>query len=277
MSFPSLYTPPVRAAAVFLMLLAALMLLNACEDPPGSADVSPSNTSLRSISVTPDSIITDPEDGIVDRNHNIVVEVRTMPDATPEGPRYSVVRGTAGESFREGQLRPAEGEDGLLEASFTISLPSNTFETFTIYAFDAGEGGQLSNTLSTRLELIGFTTEPPQLLSFDHPESVAIPETGVQPIRFESKVVHPQGQENINQVVLELFDSSGARVGTGPFEMFDDGDIDDSGDLVAGDSVYTRTFSINPDNVADVYDVFSYATDRQGLVSDTLFSTITFE
>lgn len=259
------------------MLLATLLLLSACEDPPGSAGVEPSPNSLRSISVSPDTIINDPADGITDRQYDISIEVRADPDAALQNPRFSVVRGDFNEAFREGNLQTSDDESGLLTAEFSFTLPSSTFETFTIYAFDAGENGQLSNTLSTKAELIGFTTEPPEMIFFNHPESVTIPASGTQPIRFESKVVHPQGQQNISEVVLELFDSSGNRVGPGPFEMFDDGELNESGDLVPADSIYTRTFAINPDNIADVYDVFSYATDRQGLVSDTLRSTITFE
>ena len=273
----SFLLPTLWRTAAALLLFSGLLLLNACDDPPGSAVVTPSSNSLRSINVSPDSIITDPAEGIADRQHSVSIEVRAAADAVLENPRYSVVRGDFNEAYREGALQPSPGEDGLLTADFSFTLPSNVFETFTIYAFDAGANGQLSNTLSTKIVLIGFTTEPPEMIFFNHPESVTIPDSGVQPITFESKVVHPQGQGNIRQVVLELFDSSGNRIGTGPFEMFDDGEINDSGDLVPADSVYTRTFSINPDNAADVYDVFSYATDRQGLVSDTLRSTITFE
>jgi hypothetical protein len=271
-----LFPVSFRPAGAFL-LLAGLLLLSACEDPPGSAATEPSPNSLRSISVSPDSITNDPADGITDRRHDISIEVQTVPGAELQNPRFSVVRGDFNEAFREGNLQATDGQSGLLSGEFSFTLPSSTFETFTIYAFDAGENGQLSNTLSTKVALIGFTTEPPEMIFFNHPETVTIPDTGTQPIRFESKVVHPQGQDNITQVVLELFDSSGNRVGTGPFEMFDDGETNDSGDLVPADSIYTRTFAINPDNIADVYDVFSYATDRQGLVSDTLRSTITFE
>ncbi|MFW6347065.1 MAG: hypothetical protein ACOC2C_00470 [Cyclonatronaceae bacterium] len=273
----SFLLPILWRTAAALLLLSGLLLLNACDDPPGSAAVTPSSNSLRSINVSPDSIITDPAEGITDRQHSVSIEVRTTADAVLENPRYSVVRGDFNEAYREGSLQQSPGEDGLLTADFSFTLPANVFETFTIYAFDAGTDGQLSNTLSTKVALIGFTTEPPEMIFFNHPESVTIPDSGVQPITFESKVVHPQGQQNISQVLLELFDSAGNRIGTGPFEMLDDGEVDDSGDLVPADSVYTRTFSINPDNAADVYEVFSYATDRQGLVSDTLRSTITFE
>lgn len=66
-------------------------------------------------------------------------------------------------------------------------------------------------------------------------------------------------------------------LGGEPFTMLDDGDEQNSGDEEAGDGVFTRAFSIGPNNQPETYDIRAYALDRQGLSSDTISSTLTIQ
>ncbi len=263
---------------LFLMASAALLtlpLLSACDSPPGSSPYPTANNAFHSISLDPDNVVFDPDEGVVNQTLNINISVDVRSDAELSNPRFNVYRSSDRAVFRDGSLTTVS--EGELAGEFSFSVSSTSFETYKVYVFDEGAGGSVSNTLEHKLVLTGIPTDPPVVLSLDHPPVVQIPDEGETAIRFETEVEHPQGLEQISAVYLELFDSNGNQIGGDRFEMFDDGDEESSGDLVAGDGIYTRTFAINPNNQPDTYDVFTYAVDRAGLTSDTLSSQLIIE
>lgn len=259
-------------ATIFLFLIAGI---SACDAPPGSAPYQVSPQPFSSLSLIPEALQFDPAAGVRDTTITVQITAQLRPGLMPVNPTFSVRRQGFPEAFRQGPL--TLNQDGSLTAEFTFSTATNNSLVLSVFVFDALEGGVLSNTLQRNLVQTGFTTQPPQLISFDHPTEVSIPTEGTVSFRFETEVFHPEGQENILTVLLELFDSAGNFLGGEPFTMLDDGDAQNSGDRDAGDGIFTRAFSIGPANQPEVYDVRTYALDRHGLSSDTLTSTFTIQ
>ncbi len=268
-----------RQLAGFLLIPAVILLpfLSACDSPPGATPYPVSSSPFVSITLDPDSVSFSPEAGIKDTTLVINISVSIRPDSDLQSPSFNVVRESDRAVFRDGSLNRIS--DSELEGAFSFNVPTTIFETYTVFVFEKTDDGGLTNTLEHKLSLSGFTTDPPVILGINHPSSVQIPNEGVSPIRFETEVEHPQGLSQIRDVFLELYDSAGNQIGGDRFEMFDDGDDSPggSGDQVAGDGIYTRTFEINPNNQPDTYDVLTYAIDRSGLTSDTLTSQLVIE
>lgn len=267
---------PIHPTIFPAVLVAMLVLqLSACDSPPGSSPYEESPAPFSYLSIDPDNVIFNPEEEIRDTTLTINIEAGLKEGAITNNPSFTVSRHGTSNVFREGLLTP--GGNNTVVGSFTFTVPSNTFQDYTIYVFDTTEGGRISNTFQTQLRLQGFTTQPPEIISFNFPEVVQIPIEGFQPIRFETEVEHPQGQSQIQTVFLSLIDSDGNQLGGEPFTMLDDGDADGSGDLEEGDGIFTRTLEIGPNNQPDVIEAFTWAIDRQGLSSDTLSSTLTIQ
>ncbi|MCH8556522.1 MAG: hypothetical protein LAT84_01810 [Balneolia bacterium] len=252
-----------------------LFFIAACDSPPGATPYEEIPAPFSSMSIDPSVVVFDSTQEISDTTLTIQIEAGLKPDAITNNPQFTVSRHGSSTVFREGLLQP--GNNNTVVGSFTFTVPSNTFQDFTIYVFDETEGGRVSSTFQTQLQLQGFTTQPPQILSFTFPSVVQIPVEGFQPIRFETEVEHPQGQAQIQTVFLALFDTAGNQLGGEPFTMLDDGDEGGSGDLEEGDGIFTRTLEIGPNNQPDTYEVLTWAIDRQGLSSDTLSSTLTIQ
>lgn len=265
---------PFLSLPLILMLLAAV-LISACDSPPGSAPYKVSPQPFSTLTIIPNELQFDPAEGIRDTTVTIQIIAQSRPGQMPVNPSFSVRRQGLSEAFRQGPL--TMNQDGSLTGEFTFNTATNNSLELTVFVFDAPQEGVLSNTLQRRLIQTGFTTQPPQIINFDHPSVVTIPTEGTVAFRFETEVFHPEGQENILSVLLELFDSAGNLLGGEPFLMLDDGDVQNSGDLDAGDGIFTRAFSIGPGNQPEVYDVRTYALDRHGLSSDTLTSTFTIQ
>ncbi|AXJ01007.1 hypothetical protein CYPRO_1757 [Cyclonatronum proteinivorum] len=260
---------------LFLGIVLLISTISGCETPPGAAPYEVSPEPFRSLTLIPEGLQFDPAQGIRDTTVTVDINVQLRDGQLPENPVFTVVRQGFPGTFREGSLNL--NQDVSLTASFSFSTTTNSSFALTVYVFDQTDSGVLSNTLQRNFTQTGFTTQPPEILGFEHPPLVNIPTEGTVSFRFETEVFHPEGQENIELVLLELFDSKGNLLGGEPFSMLDDGDIENSGDLEAGDGIFTRAFFIGPENQPEVYDVRTYALDRQGLSSDTLTSTFIIE
>ncbi len=158
-----------------------------------------------------------------------------------------------------------------------LQLQAKTFDfnDYKLQVFAQRELTPASNTASATLKLRGFAVDPPQIISVSNPDTLRIPDTGTQLFSISAKVVHPFDRSLINQVFLDILDESNTRLSGSPFEMFDDGNPN-SGDLAAGDSIYTRQFQINASNNPAVYSLLFFARDNLGASSDTVKSKMVF-
>ncbi|SHK58977.1 hypothetical protein [Rhodothermus profundi] len=138
--------------------------------------------------------------------------------------------------------------------------------TVLVYAVDNEQ--RLSNQVRGTL-WFWATGGPPVIEAVQVPDTLRRPAPGEPPVVFQvvARVSDPDGLENILRVELRV--NEGA-----PILLCDDGSkgicggIPNSGDAVAGDSLFTMTLSLAHDNVPGTYTFAFQAIDRTGLTSE---------
>lgn len=151
--------------------------------------------------------------------------------------------------------------------SFTWETETTRFEEFVVelYALDL-YGYGISHQATVQIE--GIASDPPIILWAQNPSPVQIPtDDQTVNIPFQAKVTDPDGQNTIDRVFILFENEDGSLLVPTPNILTDTGlGLDD----VAGDSVYTITFSINKSNTPQNRSVLYYALDKAGLSSDTI-------
>ena len=79
----------------------------------------------------------------------------------------------------------------------------------------------------------------------------------------------PNGQNDILKVFFIVYNPDSSTNGS-ELELFDDGNIDDHGDLVSGDGIYSRLIQINETNQKGTYRFEFQAIDRGGKSSNII-------
>jgi hypothetical protein len=247
-----------------------------CDTPPGQADYFEEAPRLTNFRILPDRVDFDRGIGAVDTTLIIQLSVDLGEGFSSSAPpNYKMIDNSNGAVIRESTF--SQFNEATRRWSHIVSLATTTtvVKDYTIHAWISSENETILSKAQGTFSIFGFSTSPPEILWVDNPDSVRIPDAGTVDFSFFANVVHPDGQSNISEVLLALSDGSGNALTGSPFEMFDDGRLEDSGDLVAGDSVFTRRFSIGPGNQPDNLTVRYYALDRFGVSSDTLTSSLT--
>ena len=148
----------------------------------------------------------------------------------------------------------------------TLPLTLNTLQS-TSYLFAVVDPlSALSDAARAELRIQGVTLDPPVLLGVSNDETVQIPDSGTQRIRFEARATHPQGLNFLSRVDLFLIDQEGIRLG----DLFELSPVDDDEQNDPESRLYTTFLEINENNQPDVVDVFYFATGVDGQKSDTL-------
>jgi len=265
---------------IWTCLLAAFLgsTISSCDDTPGTNTGIEASPAIKSLDLSPDSIqFNANEDRVTDTTitFNLVAAVNSEFHDN-ETPQFSVfnrdslsqpVNTGAMESFNEGTRR--------FEGSFQLKLRTTDIKNYLVYAYFFNENGQ-GNRAQHKLIVRGMAQNPPEILDTANPDTVIIPGNpdDVTNVRFMAEVVDPEGQDNIERVLVDIVTPSGTLAGGEPFRMFDDGQPE-SGDSVASDSVFTSTFSINANNNPQDYTLRYYAFDKTGLASDTVRTSFT--
>ncbi|MFU8859973.1 MAG: hypothetical protein ACNA8K_06085 [Cyclonatronaceae bacterium] len=258
-----------------LLSLIALVFLIQCDNPPGPSDYFSDVASLTAFEITPGRVEFDRSVGAVDTTLSIQLSVSlTSGFTTSPAPDYQIIDNTTGNIVRQGQF------SDFLEQSYSwsqivlIETQTTVIREFSVYAWLSDESGSRLSAVQGKFNIVGFSTSPPEILWVENPDSVQIPATGSVSIDFQAKVFHPDGQGNISRVLIDLIDNTGSTLNGSPFDLFDDGRLEESGDAVAGDSVYTRRFAIGASNQPDELTVRYHALDRFGASSDTVSSNL---
>lgn len=251
------------------------LLLSACDDEPGTTDVLSASPSIESLSVTPSEIQFLPSDGQKDTViiFEINASVNNVADAEGVNPQFIIEELETEEIIAEGQLSSAPNSQGDVAATAETSISTTTVSNWRLNVFLFDQRGR-GNRIETSIPIRGFSNNPPQIESVAFPDTVARPESGSQPFSLVARVIDEDGQNTIQSVTVELINPD--EVSTGVFTMRDDGSAE-SGDETAGDSLFTVTFSVNPDSRAGVFDLIFQAQDLAGLQSETVERQIVIE
>ncbi|MFC2119717.1 choice-of-anchor X domain-containing protein [Bacteroidota bacterium] len=83
----------------------------------------------------------------------------------------------------------------------------------------------------------------------------------------------PNGQNDILKVYFIVYNPDGSTNGN-ELELFDDGNVDDHGDLMAGDGIYSLLIQVDQANEKGTYRFEFRARDRGGKLSNTIDHTV---
>lgn len=232
---------------------------------------------IPAMDVTPDRFDFNPDMGIADTlvtislNGNYYVDSAIKQGNNAHQPLfiYQVIRKSDGELMVDGELNQSSET---ITANFELPLKTIDFNDFRIFVFAIANEELVSNTIQSTIRVRGFAVAPPIIDFAQNPDTVRIPSSGEQPFLLTARVYHPFQQALIDRVLVDIRDQNNNLLAGSPFQLFDDGGAsgNNSGDLVANDSTFSRAFRINNSNNPDVYRLSYFAVDNLGLSSDTI-------
>ena len=232
---------------------------------------------IESVQVSPQNITFNQDLGVKDSTITINIigtyKLVTTTSVITATFRYEMTRNSDTATIRSGEFELNES-NATFSASFNLETNTTDFNDYLIYIYAIREDLVVSNTAQSTVKIRGFTAGLPEILAVNNPDTVSIPSSGTTPFALMAKATHPNGQSLIDRVLVDIRDQNDNLLAGSPFTLFDDGGTgnSNSGDAVAADSIYTRTFNIGSSNNPDVYQLFYHAIDNLGASSDTVQS-----
>lgn len=261
----------------FISLLFPLAFLS-CDTEPGLPTQSPSDYRLSQLTIQPNPIVFTPDQTVKDTLVEVTIQIRVSDGASGgPNPLLVVFDPTTDAIIEEAELLPVSGSDGHYRHVMPIETSTTAIRSLNVSVYMVDEDIPVSNRVTGKLNITGFSTGRPVLLFEDTPDTVFIPSSGNQSFDLKAKATHPNGLNVIERVEVAIRGQNGIALSGSPFQLFDDGNLNDNGDSAAGDSLYTRRFVISSSNTPDTYTLKYVAIDRFGAASDTLTATMRFQ
>lgn len=143
----------------------------------------------------------------------------------------------------------------------TISLPSVRFE-FKAIDYEGVQSNIVERT---------FENHSPVIIALDVPDSIQRPTSGIQAVFFYLTANDSDGLNDIDSV---FFSNQSSQTPTNIL-MYDDGNLQDHGDEVANDGIYSRGVSIDQNTLLGIKEFRFEIVDKSGArVFRTHFITI---
>ncbi|MGM0589360.1 MAG: hypothetical protein ACQETE_13140 [Bacteroidota bacterium] len=257
-----------------------MWLLQACEQSLPSHSVVQEPLSIEQLTISPDSLVFTKLPASASTDTTVIFDVVMQFSSSSSNKmeaQIDLVSELRDSILSTSSLSISEIASGQYRATGSFELTTSTTLSDRYTLTGSVQAEQSSPTWSEfAIPQLAQTGEPPEILSYDIPSPVTIPESGSKTIPFTAKVTDPDGQVSLQAVYLDLLNTQGQLIGDSPYQMKDNGG-DESGDAVAGDSVYTVTFSINSQNQPAEYQARIYAEDNVGLRSDTVKTPFVLE
>jgi hypothetical protein len=261
----------------WLFFLFAALFLVSCDEEPGLPTSDVSDVRLSTLAVSPSRVDFIPADAVKDTVVQIAVSIQLASGTTDVPPTLLVVDSETDDVVFEG---PMTLTPILAVVQYSQTVPIETSTTtladYSVSVIVVENGRPISNKVIGKIRINGFSTGRPVLLLQETPANVQIPISGSQSFDLKAKVSHPNGNALIQTVNVIIRGANGVALSGSPFQLFDNGNTAENGDVAAGDSLYTRRFVISSSNNPDTYTLRFYAIDRFGASSDTLTATMRF-
>ena len=243
----------------------------ACDSTTSPDDIFEEGPIIQAFNISPQNVqFTSAEDGVKDTT--VLVTFTAITKNLTEGnvPRITITDRVSGQvELQQSMEATSASNEFILEVPFKTK--TTFFQEFKVNAIVDEPGGSKFNYALASLNITGFSEVTPKILSADNPETVQRPSSGTNIYRFTAKVSDQEGNDTIEGVFVRIFNRSSGEVNSSPFTLYDDGQNGE--DISAGDSVYTAAFPVNPESKLQTFDLYYYAVDKGGLVSDTVRTT----
>jgi hypothetical protein len=262
------------------VLLFSAVFFSACDSAPGTTPLDAVAPVVEDIQVSPDVLALDQIAGEGDAVTAPITVSATVLDENEDLSTFFVVI----RSGLSGQAPLATAEvpipnSGRIQTVLDLTVSRAESGRFTVSVFASDARGYLSNVAYHVIDVTA-SSEPPIILDVDMPERVSRPAAGEPPVSIALVVRadDPDGLTNIAfvQVIvnggttLRLCDDGGQGVCNAGFGA-------SSGDVVAGDGLFTLTIQLESTNSPGTY-TFEYSVvDRSGLRSATEVRSMVIE
>ena len=254
-----------------------------CDSTPGPAPLNVYPPVLQDFSFTPRRVV----HALLDEDQifgdsvriSLTIQVSVQTHQVPVESVHFVVRKpeTRSDPLVTGTLATTGGTDYSQTVPLTLSALDLTTYTVMVYAVDAAKN--VSGEARGALEYVRVFEpgSPPVLVELIIPDSLQRPAAGspAKSLSFVARVSDPDGLQDIERVDFWNANAAGTRI-----VMCDDGGLrpcgasESSGDVAAGDGLYTRRVFISSENALGANTLVFEAIDRAGLRSPQLSHTI---
>jgi len=269
---------------IFLLLIAAFVFLTSCSDTTSVKPIHTQSVILQDVLISPLNISFKNTAIKKDTTINLTFAA-TVTDTSliKSDPFFTVIDLQSSQAIATGQLTNFDKSKSRFTTKYPLQLKTTAFAEYQVYIFAIDKQNQSTNRYQTIITVQGNVGKPPVVLSVSNPDSVQIPSgSNTSYVDFKAKVTDPDGQSNIDSVLVNLVSqNTGKPLNGSPYLLYDDGGSTNvggsvSGDAFKGDSVYTRRFQVSSSNTADKLTVSYFAVDKTGLHSDTTATHLVF-
>jgi hypothetical protein len=135
--------------------------------------------------------------------------------------------------------------------------------------------GLLSNQINSSVNVVLTNNKAPVVSGLFAPDSIAIPVSGSNISTLSIFALDSNGYCDIRRVFFNSFRPDSSITGGSPFQMYDDGNIPEHGDSVAGDGRFSLIIQITSTQTTVGWYTFKYqAEDNSGLLSNQYIGRI---
>lgn len=263
----------IRALSPFFLWLYLFIIITlvSCNNNPVVTKIQTQNNLLSQVIINPRNIQLSGVTNSADTSITVhITAVVTDTSGLIGNLHYLIKNVLLNQSAGGGMLSSYDPSTKSYSGSFVLQLGSTDNGEFQVTVYGIQKNGQMTNSYIGLVKVIGQQGKPPQIIYATNPDTVKIPSSGSLNVDFEAKVADPDGQNNIDYVKLDLQRDGTTSYST--YQLYDDGGANgsNSGDAVAGDSVFTRRFRIDSSNTPGSFTIRYYSFDKNGLGSDTV-------
>jgi hypothetical protein len=176
----------------------------------------------------------------------------------------------------DGTLPDSSGGDGRYSCTVNITnISCLLVGQYTIQLLAENESGLLSSQINSSFLVALTNNQAPIVSGLYAPDSIAIPTSGIVINTLSVYVLDSNGQCDIRRVFFNSYRPDGSITSGSPFQMYDDGDLAQHGDSVAGDKRYSLIIQVQSTQTTTGWFTFKYqAEDNSGLLSSQLIGRI---
>jgi len=263
----------------FLLIVATAWVVAGCDSMPGTEDGSQNAPEVHPGTgfVSPEIIDTDRLDFVNGKaTSEVTVSIDLFDEDRDLSRVYVVIQSPVNGADPAGEVVLNVSNNGSRSISVPLEISEGASGVYQVVVFAADTGERISNRIFGSV-LLTAGSEPPVITQIDIPATLTRPSTGQPPITatIVAHVNDPDGQDNILGVEVVV------NGGTVTLNLCDDGSQGTcnsgsgvSGDVVAGDGLYTLTIQLTSLNSPGNYLFEFTAVDRSGLRSAPITKTI---
>jgi len=210
-----------------------------------------------------------PTDSITYRENDSLVTIRIIFTSSSEvGEVFCDVFASDNSKLNPSKIQLFDNNDNRFLSDFPLSqYYPNGIYNIRYYAKNADETMQQVAVGSFKYNN-GQDNLPPEIANtIVEPDTVVVTVPTV--ILTSVEASDPNGQNDILKVYFIVYNPDGSTNGN-ELELFDDGNIDDHGDLNAGDGIYSLLIQVDQTNEKGTYRFEFGARDRGGIQSNTI-------